>query len=51
MECLLLNALPCPDVYLRGKTRKEALESIQDAIRGYIESLREHEELGISQMQ
>lgn len=33
-----------PGCISQGETRKEALESIQDAIRGYIESLRKHEE-------
>jgi len=28
----------------QGKTRKEAIENIQDAIKGYIESLRKHAE-------
>ena len=27
-----------------GKTRQEAIENIQDAIRGYIESLKKHDE-------
>ena len=33
-----------PGCISQGQTRKEALESIQDAIRGYIESLKKHEE-------
>ena len=28
----------------QGKTRKETIENIQDAIKGYIESLRKHNE-------
>ena len=39
-----------PGCISQGKTRKEALENIQDAIKGYMESLRKHEELGIWQM-
>ena len=27
-----------------GRSRKEALESIQDAIKGYLESLKKHNE-------
>ncbi len=33
-----------PGCVSQGKTRKEVLENIQDAIRGYIESLRKHGE-------
>ena len=33
-----------PGCISQGKTRKEALEKIQDAIKGYLESLRKHEE-------
>jgi antitoxin HicB len=33
-----------PGCISQGKTRKEALENIQDAIAGYIESLRKHNE-------
>jgi antitoxin HicB len=28
----------------QGKTRKEALENIQDAMKGYVESLKKHNE-------
>jgi predicted RNase H-like HicB family nuclease len=28
----------------KGKTRKEAIENIQDAIHGYLESLEKHNE-------
>ena len=38
-ECLSL-----PGCISQGKTRKEALENIQDAIKGYLESLKKHEE-------
>jgi len=31
-----------PGCTSQGKTRKEAIENIQDAIKGYIESLRKH---------
>ena len=33
-----------PGCISQGKTRKEVLENIQDAIRGYIESLKKHNE-------
>ena len=33
-----------PGCISQGKTRKEALENIQDAITGYIESLKKHNE-------
>ena len=33
-----------PGCISQGKTRKEALENIQDAIKGYLESLKKHEE-------
>lgn len=36
---------PClPGCISQGKTRKEAVDNIQDAIRGYLESLRKHNE-------
>ncbi|HEX8948175.1 MAG TPA: type II toxin-antitoxin system HicB family antitoxin [Dissulfurispiraceae bacterium] len=38
-ECPVL-----PGCVSQGKTRKEALENIQDAIKGYIESLKKHKE-------
>ena len=31
-----------PGCISQGRTRKEALENIQDAIKGYIESLKKH---------
>lgn len=34
-----------PACVSQGKTRKEALANIQDAIKGYLESLRKHNEL------
>ncbi len=33
-----------PGCIAQGKTRKETLENIKDAIRGYIESLDKHNE-------
>ena len=33
-----------PGCVSQGKTRSEAVENIQDAIRGYLESLRKHNE-------
>jgi len=39
VECLSL-----PGCISQGTTRKEALENIQDAIKGYLESLKKHNE-------
>ena len=33
-----------PGCISQGRTRKEAIENIQDAIRGYLESLNKHNE-------
>jgi|TARA_B100000315_G_C14470779_1_gene538206 predicted RNase H-like HicB family nuclease len=33
-----------PGCVSQGKTRKEAIENIQDAIGGYLESLKKHNE-------
>jgi predicted RNase H-like HicB family nuclease len=33
-----------PGCVSQGKTRKEALTNIQDAIKGYLESLKQHKE-------
>ena len=33
-----------PGCISQGKNRKEVLENIQDAIRGYLESLKKHDE-------
>jgi len=33
-----------PGCISQGKTRKEAIDNIQDAIKGYLESLRKHNE-------
>jgi antitoxin HicB len=36
---------PClPGCISQGKSRKEALENIRDAIKGYLESLKKHNE-------
>ncbi len=33
-----------PGCISQGKTRKEALNNIEDAMKGYLESLRKHKE-------
>jgi predicted RNase H-like HicB family nuclease len=33
-----------PGCISQGKSRKEALENIRDAIKGYLESLKKHKE-------
>ena len=33
-----------PGCISQGKTRKEAIKNIQDAIKGYLESLKKHNE-------
>ena len=33
-----------PGCVSQGKTRKEAIENIQDAMKGYLESLKKHNE-------
>lgn len=33
-----------PGCISQGKTRKEALDNIRDAIKGYLESLKKHNE-------
>ena len=33
-----------PGCISQGKTRKEALQNIKDAIKGYLESLKKHNE-------
>ncbi len=38
-ECLSL-----PGCISQGKTREEVLRDIQDAIKGYLESLKKHDE-------
>ena len=39
IECLNL-----PGCISQGKTKQEAIENIKDAIRGYLESLKKHNE-------
>ncbi len=39
VECLNL-----PGCISQGKTKKEALENIKDAIKGYLESVKKHPE-------
>jgi len=39
VECPLL-----PGCISQGKTRKEAIDNIHDAIKGYLESLKQHDE-------
>jgi predicted RNase H-like HicB family nuclease len=41
----VVNVPSLPGCISQGKTRKEALENIEDAIKGYIESLKKHGEL------
>jgi len=33
-----------PGCVSQGKSRKEALDNVQDAVRGYLESLKKHNE-------
>jgi len=33
-----------PGCISQGQTRKEAIDNIQDAIKGYLESLKKHDE-------
>jgi len=33
-----MHVADCPDVFLMGKTREEAIANIKDAIKGYMES-------------
>lgn len=44
MGYLLLSVLLYLDVFLKEELDNEALENIQDAIKGYIESLKKHNE-------
>ena len=42
-----MYVVECPSLprcISQGKTRKEALKNIQDAINGYLESLKKHDE-------
>ena len=40
----LVNVPALPGCFTQGKTKKEALENIKDAISAYIESLKKHNE-------
>ncbi len=40
----VVKSLNLPGCISQGKTREEALKNIQDAIEGYLESLRRHGE-------
>jgi len=42
MASLSRNVPACPDASLRARPEELALENIQDAIRGYLESLKKH---------
>jgi antitoxin HicB len=43
-EIFVAECPSLPGCVSQGKTRREAVENIQDAIRGYLESLRRHNE-------
>lgn len=44
-DCIFVAECPSlPGCVSQGKTRKEAVENIQDAIRGYLDSLKKHNE-------
>lgn len=43
-EMFVVECPSLPGCVSQGKTRKEALENIQDAIKGYLESLKKHNE-------
>jgi predicted RNase H-like HicB family nuclease len=43
-EVFVAECPSLPGCISQGKTREEALENIQDAIRGYIQSLKKHNE-------
>lgn len=40
----IIECSSLPGCISQGKTREEALINIQDAIKGYLESLRNHDE-------
>ena len=42
--CFVAECPALPGCISQGKTRKEAVANIQDAIEGYIESLKKHKE-------
>jgi len=41
---LVVECPALPGCISQGKTRKEAMKNIKDAIKGYIESLKKHNE-------
>ncbi len=43
-EIFVADCPSLPGCVSQGKTRKEAMENIQDAIKGYVESLKKHKE-------
>jgi len=43
-EIFIAECPALPGCVSQGKTRAEALKNIQDAIKGYIESLKKHNE-------
>ncbi len=40
----VVNVPALPGCFTQGKTKKEALENIKEAIKAYIESLKNHNE-------
>ena len=43
-EVFVVECPPLPGCISQGTTRQEALTNIRDAIAGYLESLRQHDE-------
>ena len=43
-EIFVAECPSLPGCISQGNSRKEVLENIQDAIKGYLESLRKHDE-------
>ena len=44
-ECTFVAECPAlPGCISQGKTRREAIDNIKDAIEGYLESLKKHNE-------
>ena len=44
MKVLLVECPSLPVCVSQGKTREEALKNIEDSIKGYIQSLKKHNE-------
>ena len=44
MKVLLVECPSLPGCVSQGKTREEALKNIEDSIKGYIQSLKKHNE-------